>query len=337
MLNIGFRLDANQQIGNGHFYRCLNFTNHLPRHKFKVFFITAKINGSLKKILESNQIHLINLSLESRKTNNKNIELQSLKKVITEKKISTLFLDKFIIDSDYEEKLSCMVNNLIIIDDVLDKKRHCSIIIDFNNLKKINTKDNIKSSLVQFFIDKRFFRRTSKNLEKIKTIMISFGSTDKHNVTEKLVKLLKSKLFDEFTFFVVVGMHNKRKTFIQKECNGMKNFKYIFNTNNIQKYMLNSDICIGSLGISIYERFFIGLPSIIINTSNTQEKLHKKLCDKNLIISMGSAKDLSNIRFEKKMMQNFNDLERIKNLKEKIKSEFAFNNSVNVLNELKIK
>tara|TARA_B100001027_G_C16116512_1_gene262919 strand:- start:318 stop:623 length:306 start_codon:yes stop_codon:yes gene_type:complete len=101
--------------------------------------------------------------------------------------------------------------------------------------------------------------------------------------------------------------------------------------------MLNSDICIGSLGISIYERFFIGLPSIIINTSNTQEKLHKKLCDKNLIISMGSAKDLSNIRFEKKMMQNFNDLERIKNLKEKIKSEFAFNNSVNVLNELKIK
>lgn len=337
MLNIGFRLDANQQIGNGHFYRCLNFTNHLPRHKFKVFFITAKINGSLKKILESNQIHLINLSLESRKTNNKNIELQSLKKVITEKKISTLFLDKFIIDTDYEEKLSCMVNNLIIIDDVLDKKRHCSIIIDFNNLKKINTKDNIKSSLVQFFIDKRFFQRTSKKLEKIKTIMISFGSTDKHNVTEKLVKLLKSKLFDEFTFFVVVGMHNKRKTFIQKECNGMKNFKYIFNTNNIQKYMLNSDICIGSLGISIYERFFIGLPSIIINTSNTQEKLHKKLCDKNLIISMGSAKDLSNIRFEKKMMQNFNDLERIKNLKEKIKSEFAFNNSVNVLNELKIK
>ena len=337
MLNIGFRLDANQQIGNGHFYRCLNFTNHLPRHKFKVFFITAKINGSLKKILESNQIHLINLSLESRKTNNKNIELQSLKKVITEKKISTLFLDKFIIDSDYEEKLSCMVKNLIIIDDVLDKKRHCSIIIDFNNLKEINTEDNIKSSLVQFFIDKRFFRRTSKNLEKIKTIMISFGSTDKHNVTEKLVKLLKSKLFDEFTFFVVVGMHNKRKTFIQKECNGMKNFKYIFSTNNIEKYMLNSDICIGSLGISIYERFFIGLPSIIINTSNTQEKLHKKLCDKNLIISMGSAKDLSNIRFEKKMMQNFNDLERIKNLKEKIKSEFAFNNSVNVLNELKIK
>ena len=337
MLNIGFRLDANQQIGNGHFYRCLNFTNHLPRHKFKVFFITAKINGSLKKILESNQIHLINLSLESRKTNNKNIELQSLKKVITEKKISTLFLDKFIIDSDYEEKLSCMVKNLIVIDDVLDKKRHCSIIIDFNNLKEINTEDNIKSSLVQFFIDKRFFQRTSKNLEKIKTIMISFGSTDKYNVTEKLVKLLKSKLFDEFNFFVVVGMHNKRKTFIQKECNGMKNFKYIFSTNNIEKYMLNSDICIGSLGISIYERFFIGLPSIIINTSNTQEKLHKKLCDKNLIISMGSAKNLSNIRFEKKMMQNLNDLERIKNLKEKIKSEFAFNNSVNVLNELKIK
>ena len=337
MLNIGFRLDANQQIGNGHFYRCLNFTNHLPRHKFKVFFITAKINESLKKILESYRIHLIKLSLVSRKRNNKNIELQSLKKVITEKKISTLFLDKFIIDSDYEEKLSCMVKNLIIIDDVLDKKRHCSIIIDFNNLKKINTKDNIKSSLVQFFIDKRFFQRTSKKLEKIKTIMISFGSTDKNNVTEKLVKLLNSKLFDEFTFFVVVGMHNKRKTFIQKECNGMKNFKYIFSTNNIEKYMLNSDICIGSLGISIYERFFIGLPSIIINTSNTQEKLHKKLCDKNLIISMGSAKDLSNIRFEKKMMQNFNDLERIKNLKEKIKSEFAFNNSVNVLNELKIK
>lgn len=337
MLNIGFRLDANQQIGNGHFYRCLNFTSHLPRNKFKVFFITGEINESLKKTLESNRINLINLSLESRKRNNKHFELQSLKKVITEKKISSLFLDKFIIDSNYEEKLSSMVNNLIIIDDVLDKKRHCSIIIDFNNLKKINTEHNIKSSLVQYFIDKRFFQRTSKNLKKIKTIMISFGSTDKHNVTEKLVKLLKSKLFDDFNFLVVVGMHNKRKTFIKKECYGIKNFKYIFSPNNIEKYMTNSDVCIGSLGISIYERFFIGLPSIIINTSNTQEKLLKKLSDKDLIISMGSPKTLSSSRFEKKLMKNLNDLERIKNLREKIKSEFIVNKSVNVLKELKIK
>lgn len=337
MLNIGFRLDANQQIGNGHFCRCVNFTSHLPRNKFKVFFITCKINESLKKILESNRIDLINLSLASCQRNKKNLELQSLKKIIIEKKISSLFLDKLIIDSNYEEKLSSMVNNLIIIDDVLDKKRHCSIIIDFNNLKKINTENNIRSSLVQFFIDKRFFQRRTKNLEKIKTIMISFGSTDKHNVTEKLVKLLKSKLFGDFNFLVIVGMHNKRKTFIEKECKSMKNFKYIFSPNNIEKYMINSDICIGSLGISIYERFFIGLPSIIINTSNTQEKLHKKLRDKDLIISMGSAENLSNYKFEKKIMKTLNDLERIKNLREKIKSEFTFNKSVNVLKELKIK
>ena len=101
--------------------------------------------------------------------------------------------------------------------------------------------------------------------------------------------------------------------------------------------MINSDICIGSLGMSIYERFFIGLPSIIINTSNTQEKLHKKLRDKDLIISMGSAENLSTYKFEKKIIKTLNDLERIKNLREKIKSEFTFNKSVNVLKELKIK
>ena len=115
MLNIGFRLDANQQIGNGHFCRCVNFTSHLPRNKFKVFFITCKINESLKKILESNRIDLINLSLASCQRNKKNLELQSLKKIIIEKKISSLFLDKLIIDSNYEEKLSSMVNNLIMI------------------------------------------------------------------------------------------------------------------------------------------------------------------------------------------------------------------------------
>ena len=161
--------------------------------------------------------------------------------------------------------------------------------------------------------------------------MISFGSTDKNNMTERLVKLLRGKLFKDFNFLVVVGMHNVRKYFIETECQDLKNFKYIFSPKNIEKYMLSSDICIGSLGISLYERFFIGLPSMIIGTSAIQERLHKKLFDKKLIISIGSAKEFCGINFKKTILKNLQNLNKIKELKNKILTTYVYDNSINVL------
>ena len=107
--------------------------------------------------------------------------------------------------------------------------------------------------------------------KEIRKILIFFGGSDNRNITEKL--LVVSKYFKHLQFSVVVGGLNKNKKKItKKKIKNYKNIKlyYAIKNENVANLIYNNDLAIGAGGVNLFERIYLGLPSIVIDVNKNQ-------------------------------------------------------------------
>ena len=137
-------------------------------------------------------------------------------------------------------------------------------------------------------MNNRFFelKKNLKPREKVKKILVFFGGADKKNLTEKM--LMVADHFKELKFSFILGdLYTKKKKIIKKIKN-YKNIKLFYEIKNEQMANLiaNNDLAIGAGGVNLYERIYLGLPSIVIDVDNNQLINIKNSKKKNLIIHL---------------------------------------------------
>ena len=137
----------------------------------------------------------------------------------------------------------------------------------------------------------------------IKKILITFGGSDNQNYTLSVLNNLKILDIKKMAF-VVVGKANSNKKSIKSFCKKFPNFEYIEQTDNMAKLIRKSDLSIGSGGTTTWERCFLGLPSIIIVTSNDQKDIANAISKKKCAINIGEIKKSSMINLNY-IIQNF--------------------------------
>jgi len=280
-MNIGFIVDASNTVGFGHWSRCLNISKILKENK-KYF-----ISRNHPKILSN--LNLI-------KIKKRKFSVQELKKKINQFNITTLIIDNYKFKYELQRKIKKYVTKLIVIDDYLDKKYFCDILLNYSFidskdkflLKKNNPKVKLALGPKYLPLNKRFFelKKNLKPREKIKKILVFFGGADKKNLTEKMIMI--ADYFKELKFSFILGdLYNKKKKIIKKIKN-YKNIKLFYEIKNEQMANLiaNNDLAIGAGGVNLYERIYLGLPSIVIDVDNNQLINIKKSKKKNLIIHL---------------------------------------------------
>ena len=82
---------------------------------------------------------------------------------------------------------------------------------------------------------------------------------------------------------------------IKRYCKYINNIKLFYNLPNKQVYSLlkKTDLAVGSGGVNLLERLFIGLPSFVICTSANQKDSIKNIKKKGLIKFLGNSKKVS--------------------------------------------
>jgi len=85
---------------------------------------------------------------------------------------------------------------------------------------------------------------------------------------------------------VLIGKLNKNYKKIKQKFKSSRNFKFFYNIPNKKVYSIinNSNISIGSGGINMLERLFLGIPSIVICTAENQKDSIENLVKKKFII-----------------------------------------------------
>ena len=200
-----------------------------------------------------------------------------------------------------QKKIKKYVKKLIIIDDYVNKKYFCDIYLNYSfleskekkNLKKKNLRLAIGTKYLP--LDKKFYSlRKKKRIRKnIKNILIFFGGINKTYLIFRLLKLCK--YFENLKFYFVLGEANKKK--IYRFFKNQKNIKLFSGIKNKKMASLihNCDLAIGSGGVNLYERIFLGLPSIVLRTSLNQKRNIIISKRKKLIIHINNSSSSFNI------------------------------------------
>ena len=272
---VAFRGDSDKINSSGHFSRCLAISQGLKKYKIGTIFLSINLYQNDLNILKKNGIKYILLSKNNSylQINHYN-EKKLIQKIKKEKYfISHLFIDSYFIKTNWKVFFA-NITIIKIYDSKIRKNKNYDYILN-NNIEKIESDYLFDYFLIgsKFVVLKNIYTKIKKKIiinKSVKNILISFSAVDLKKLTLKVLnEIIKNKLYLKYTFTVIISSNNlslfKLITITKKY-----NIKVVSNIENLSKHYLNADIAIGSGGISLWERCYFGLPSIIIRSSKKQ-------------------------------------------------------------------
>ncbi|WP_088548174.1 UDP-2,4-diacetamido-2,4,6-trideoxy-beta-L-altropyranose hydrolase [Paenibacillus aquistagni] len=288
MKTIVFRADASPQIGSGHVMRCLVLAEQFIQQGCRVIFICNQLPQVLYDKLISLSIDVIDLScLGPIETNPLEQEhrTQDRDAILTIEALDqigerpyALIVDHYERDEKWELVIKLHVDILVVIDDLANRKHDCDILLDQNYVINMSTRyKKLVPSTCQLFLGPSFallrddFIQQSYHVRKgVRRALITFGGSDPTGETMKLLHLIELGRLPKWEYDIVVGGLYTNKKEIRERCQFISNVNYYENVQNMSERMILADICIGSSGISQWERSTLGLPTILIVVANNQ-------------------------------------------------------------------
>ena len=315
---IFIRVDSSTKIGYGHLIRCLALADTLKK-SFKINFICTNLNGNLISQICKKKFEVFRFNTKSQRINVKKDAEKTISIIKKhQNKKSLLILDSYILSQEWENRVRPYVKRLIVIDDLMDRKHSCDLIIDQNLHTQMNSLYNksVPKNCVkllgpdyailrnQFIAQRKYARIRSL---PIKNILVSFGGTDNENHTLHALTSLK-KLNSNVDVNVVTGTANIGKKIIKNFCKKNFNYNYFEQVENMVKLMQVADLCIGSSGTITWERCCVGLPAIAIVASNDQKDIASAVSKNKCIINLGKIKKSDNVNYVR-LMKNLKNSE----------------------------
>lgn len=311
-----FRVDASTQIGSGHVMRCLTLAQKLKKEKqADVYFVMRLLEGNLINLAKAKGFTVFTLP-EAPANNNlqgyakwltvsQNQDAEDTKTVISKLlDIDLLVVDSYAIDYIWENELRPHVKQIMVIDDLANRKHNCDILLDQNYSENMEQKyDGLVPDYCKKYIGPKYvllreeFYKVKKHLRErdgnIKNILVFFGGSDLTNETEKAIKAIEMLNRPDIRVNVVVGNSNKNQEKIKKLCELNPQFKFYCQVDNMAELMNEADLAIGAGGTTTWERCFMELPTIVVSIAENQDKILFYLSEKNLIDYIGKSEFVS--------------------------------------------
>ena len=313
-----FRVEADNQTGMGHFYRCLALANILDG--YPKTFLMNKYQPHLASILNTYNIELETLNSESPFIANDN-ELSSY---IDKKDI--VILDGYQYDEFYMRTLNNIAAGLVVIDDLNQGKYFADIILNHSPHAKnfkYNSLNKTKLLLGEQYTLLRpaFYKNAGKGKvrNKVKVITICFGGADSANFALKYLEALNNMDW-RFQVNIILGASNQNPIY-EYEKFSQSLIEVMVHRNILDEKMalllLESDLLITTPSNMMMEACTINIPTITQALAENQNPFYEFLDQHKLAtcipeFSESSTSNLSNLlyrtifdkAYRKKMIYN---------------------------------
>ena len=314
------RADASTSIGSGHVMRCLTLAHRLKKEKnAKVVFVMRDLPGNLIEVVEKQGVEVLKLPPANQKyslngyglwlTVPMEVDAQQTIEVLQHylqehgcDSVDRLIVDSYALDEQWEQALRPYCNEIMVIDDLANRRHDCDILLDQNFYLN---KDVRYAGLVpehckmllgpEHALLREEFREAKKHLRKrdgnIKNILVFYGGSDLTNETEKAIKALV-QLHDEgynFTADVITGVSNSRIEKIKNLCSKYNFLHYYCQISNMAEFMNKADLMLGAGGSTTWERLYMELPALVTAVAENQVKCCEECGKAGLIDYAGPA------------------------------------------------
>lgn len=302
---IAIRVDASLQIGTGHVMRCLTLADELQGNGVQVVFICREHSGHLCDMVAAKGFDVIRLvsrpDTASRQADAPVLEhaawlgtSQSADAALTIAALQDdapwnwIIVDHYALDYRWESAMRAVVDKIMVIDDLADRKHDCDLLLDQNFFQAPEKRyQGLVSDKCQTLLGPRYallrpeFREARKLCRMrgngIARILVYFGGSDPDNLTGMALEALSDKQFSHLLVDAVIGPNNPHQGKLEKLIRQRPGTRLHIQPEGFTELMLRADLFIGAGGTTTWERLCLNLPSIVITVADNQKVFTKEL------------------------------------------------------------
>ena len=315
-MKVVFRADASVKWGTGHVMRCLALAEELQRHGMQVHFTCMEQPGHLIKMIKAQGYPCDTVGLVD---------------AIPPVQGDWLIVDHYQLDFAWEVAMRKKFRHIMVIDDLANRKHDCDILLDQNDYLQDETRYGplVPPHCISFLgpsyaLFRREFiqakkRSVAREKEKVQRILLSFGGTDPAGMTWTFLQWWSQSEFaqnSEMELTIVIGQYCVNREKIEQYCRANEKVTLHIQTTKMAQLLCEADIAIGAGGVSLWERCYLGVPSITVVVAENQKMIAEKAANDGLTLLAGTAQQDKLERLEALLTQLIEDAALRRQMKE---------------------
>ncbi len=290
--HIAFRTDASSQIGTGHFMRCLTLAKVLKQRGAQIRFVSRQLPEHLRGMLAAKDIEFRLLASSVSETTDDLVHAHWLGtsqeqdapatiQALSGQTWDWLIVDHYALDARWESSLRPIAKQIMVIDDIADRRHDCDILLDQNLYMDMEARYvGMVPAYCQLLLGPRYallrdeFRQLHEQIKPrsgpVKQVLVFFGGVDTDNYTGRAIEALSEIDIPELHVDVVIGAQHPCREQNKAAC-VRHGFICHVQTDKMAELMSRADLAIGAGGSATWERCCLGLPTLAICTAVNQE------------------------------------------------------------------
>ena len=314
-MKIAFRADASQQIGTGHFMRCLTLADALKYRGAQIRFVSRHMPEHLRDILAAkghafaplNNFPSADVSDDLAHAHwlgtNQAKDATDTIHALSDQTWSWLVVDHYALDARWETVLRNTAKGILVIDDIADRQHDCDVLLDQNFYADMNARYIGKvPAHCQSLLGPRYallrdeFRQLRQQIKPrtgpFERVLVFFGGVDTDNCTARAIEALANIDSHDLHVDVVIGAQHPHRQHVESACADHA-FVCHVQTSRMAELMAAADLAIGAGGSASWERCSLGLPALIVSLADNQMDIAKALDFVGACVYIGSLKTAS--------------------------------------------
>lgn len=265
--NVAFRLDAGAEIGLGHLMRCLAIADRLQMAGAECHFLCLPLPDALLSLLAQHHYHPLSAHDDAG-------PLPLLQP-------AWLVFDHYQIDKTLEMILAVHCGQVLVIDDLVDRRHHCQLLLDQGPMRKPADYQLLTPTDCQLLLgtDYALLRPTYRQLAhqqagKFQRGLICFGGADPAGACLFTLNSLAALPWARsIQWTLVAGGANPFWSELQQRVVELPELNIVLlrQSNQMAELMQQHDFAIGAAGGMTWERACLGLPTLAIPIVDNQQ------------------------------------------------------------------
>ncbi len=292
-----FRTDASPSKGSGHVRRCLVLQDQLSRAGWVTAFAgIPETPDTVPAIRGDKAFKAISGSGE---------EVAASLRETWPRGVDLLVVDSYELDATFESACRPWARKIMVIDDLANRAHDCDLLLDANHGRRpsdysglVPTSSRLLIGLRYCLLRPEFRARRPRSLIRgrsrsaVGRVFVSFGGTDATNATPLALKALASAGY-RGDVEVVLGAAAPNLAAVRRLLPQLPyRVRLHIDCDQVAAVMADCDFAIGAGGTMTWERFCLGLPSVIVPVAENQLPAARALAREGLAVVTAPFRDL---------------------------------------------
>ncbi|HEU4825336.1 MAG TPA: UDP-2,4-diacetamido-2,4,6-trideoxy-beta-L-altropyranose hydrolase [Dongiaceae bacterium] len=290
-------MDASLSIGTGHVMRCLTLADELRRRGASTGFLCRSEPGNLNAFIASRGHYIQILAAEPD-------DAQQSAAYFGQAQPDWVVVDHYALSRAWENAARRFARRIFVIDDLADRDHDCDLLLDQNLYEGVETRyAPLVPAHCRQLIGPRFALlrpefaqardRIARKAGPVARLLISFGGVDVTNETARLITCLDDLLPPPAALDVVIGSASPHRDQVKALASRRPAATVHVGTDRMAELMSRADAFVGAGGSTTWERFCLGLPSLVIAVADNQRATSRYLGKIGAIDYIGAAPELA--------------------------------------------